>query len=865
MADKQSVWKKDWFTGLVIVVIVGALSGTAVLEGLERWAYDVGVRWSSKSAGDAGSGIDIVAIDDESIRNLGRWPWPRDLHGQLIDKLKAAGARVITPTIFYSEAQLDPGLAYINDLTEFYAESPLASSQLDGELQTTARELGDRLRAAQESLDTDSKLAASLEAAGNAVLSMQFIVGDPIGNPDSELPGFVLRNAVPAGNINLDTDMAAAGWLPLPTTQALVPIEKIGSQADALGHLTLYPDIDGAVRTEPLVVNYYDRYFPSQALLSAARSLNLGVEDIVVNVGESVQLGKLTIRTDGYSQMRTFFYSEEGGGLPFRVVSAFDLLTEQVRLDSFAGKIVLIGATAIGVGAPQVTPISGNVEPALIMAHTIASILNEDFFIEPAWAGLARMGAFLLIAAYIIALLPRLKAAPAFAVTAALLVVLLGTEWGLMIAQSSWVQFMTAAVLLVLGHVLITTKRFLVTEAGKLRSDTESAESNKMLGLAYQQQGNLDMAFDKFRKCPANNEIMEALYSLASDYEAKRRFNKAMGVYEYMHRHDPKFRDLESKMKRAKAMEETVMLGGGGGGSAQGTLILEDGSVSKPMLGRYQVEKELGKGAMGVVYLGRDPKINRVVAIKTMALSQEFEADELEDVKARFFREAETAGRLHHPNIVTVYDAGEEHDLAYIAMEFLEGHDLVRYTKPDKLLPLPLVMAIIFKAAQALDHAHKENVVHRDIKPANIMYDPEKKAIKITDFGIARITDSSRTKTGMVLGTPSYMSPEQLSGKKVDGRSDLFSLGVMLYQLVTGKLPFKGESMATLMYKIANEPHPELFELKPELAKTKPCLATIIDKALQKDPDKRYQTGAEFARDLQACARQGSAGKAKAQ
>jgi len=239
-----------------------------------------------------------------------------------------------------------------------------------------------------------------------------------------------------------------------------------------------------------------------------------------------------------------------------------------------------------------------------------------------------------------------------------------------------------------------------------------------------------------------------------------------------------------------------------------------------------------------------------------MALSQEFEADELDEVKSRFFREAETAGRLQHPNIVTIYDAGEEHDLAYIAMEFLEGHDLARYTKADTLLPLPIVLGIIFKAALALDYAHKANVVHRDIKPANIMYEPTKKTVKLTDFGIARITDSSKTKTGMVLGTPSYMSPEQLSGKKVDGRSDLFSLGVMLYQMVIGKLPFQGESMATLMYKIANEPHQDIAEIRPELAAQRPCLSEIINKALQKDVNQRYQTGADMARDIQACAKQ---------
>ncbi len=844
---KEALWKSDGFIGLAVslLFLVAAWLAVPLLESLERDIYDLGVRLSSGDAKARQDRIAIVAIDDQSIQNIGRWPWSRDTHAAMIDKLKAAGAKTVGSTVLYSEAQVDPGLTWIQRL-----RAQLAGASLRG---TAAQEITGTLNAAEAALDTDAILAKSLRDSGNVVLGMQFTPGDPIGNPDAPLPDYALRHAIPAGNV---ADPTGDGLvLPPSMIAATPPIPALGEPADGIGHLINPLDVDGGVRFESLIVRYYDQYFPSLALMIAASSLNLGVEDIRINLGDSVELGTLTIKTDPNLQMNTFFYGErEGGRPPFDVFSFYDVLQESVPLESFKGKIVLIGATAFGVGSDLHTPVGDVKGPVTILAHTVASILNQHFFIQPGWAGIVQLLAFLLVAAYLCLLLPRLKAGRAALISAGLFVLLITTELGLMVAQSSWLKLVTAATLLAVGHVLLTTKRFLVTEASKLRLDVDSATSNKQLALQYQQKGELDTAFDYFRKCPADESLLEAVYGLAMDFETKRKFAKASAVYQYIADKNPTFRDIKDKVVRAKQLEETILLGGAGP-KAGGTMLL-DGSIQKPMLGRYAVEKELGKGAMGVVYLGKDPKINRAVAIKTMALSQEFEADELDEVKARFFREAETAGRLQHPNIVTIYDAGEEHDLAYIAMEFLEGHDLTRYTKPDALLPLPVVMGIVYKAAMALDYAHKYNVVHRDVKPANVMYEPTKRAVKLTDFGIARITDSSRTKTGMVLGTPSYMSPEQLSGKKIDGRSDLFSLGVMLYQMVTGKLPFQGESMATLMYKIANEPHQDIAELKPELARQRPCLSVIINRALQKDVAQRYQTGADMARDIQACAKQ---------
>lgn len=840
---KKTFWKSDWFAGLVISLLFLIAGGSALLQGFERQAYDIGVQGSSRNAGDK---IAIIAIDDQSIANIGRWPWSREIHAKMIDMLTAAKAKVIGNTVFFIEPQIDPGLAYINKLAEFVASSSIPNTAPD------AAGLDSLLKEAQSALNTDTKLAESLKQAGNVVLAMPFIIGEPQGNPDKPLPEYVSRNAL--SKVMDRVNAEASGLLPIPTISAFPPIAEIGESAAAIGHLNANPDVDGAIRSEPLVLAFYDQYYPSLSLQIAARYLNLKPADIQPRLGEGVKLGKLNIATDGFLQMNTFFYADHDGRSVFPVDSFYDVYSGKIPVEKYRDRIVLIGATAGGIGDSQITPISSSMKPIETLAHSVASILNEDFFVVPSWAMWAERGAWLLVALYLILLLPRLKAGTAAAITLVLLIALLATSYILLTQQGMWLQLVTPAVLLVVGHALLTTKRFLLTEKGKIKSEAESAESNRNLALMFQSQGQLDMAFDRLRKCPMDDSVMDVLYNLALDFERKRQFNKAESVFGYMADFNPKYKDLEQRLARSKAMAETVILGGGSGGRTNAsTMILQDGSVEKPMLGRYQVEKELGKGAMGVVYLGKDPKIGRVVAIKTMALAQEFEPDELEEVKERFFREAETAGRLNHPNIVTMYDAGEEHDLAYIAMEFLKGKDLAPHTKPDNLLPLPKVMDIVAKTAEALDYAHGNNVVHRDIKPANIMYELDTGVVKVTDFGIARITDSSKTKTGMVLGTPSYMSPEQLAGKKVDGRSDLFSLGVMLYQMATGQLPFTGDSMATLMFKIANESHAGVKTINPDLPQ---CLSDIIDRMLEKDIDKRYARGSEIAADIRRCAEQ---------
>lgn len=265
-------------------------------------------------------------------------------------------------------------------------------------------------------------------------------------------------------------------------------------------------------------------------------------------------------------------------------------------------------------------------------------------------------------------------------------------------------------------------------------------------------------------------------------------------------------------------------------------------------LGRYNIIGELGQGAMGTVYKAVDPLIDRVVAIKTINLS--LALDEKDEYESRFYQEAKAAGRLSHPNIVTIYDVGKSGEIAYIAMEFLQGRELRTILNDGKRMSVEQVINIVAQVAQGLAYAHEHGIVHRDVKPSNIMIVRDGH-VKITDFGIARMASAAvRTQTGMVLGSPKYMSPEQVVGKLTDQRSDIFSLGVMLYEMLTGQAPFAGENINAIMYQTLNSVPPPPSTLSPAVPE---MLNFIVAKALAKKLEHRYQDAKEFAGDLYAC------------
>ncbi|MFH2219898.1 MAG: FHA domain-containing serine/threonine-protein kinase [Pseudomonadota bacterium] len=266
--------------------------------------------------------------------------------------------------------------------------------------------------------------------------------------------------------------------------------------------------------------------------------------------------------------------------------------------------------------------------------------------------------------------------------------------------------------------------------------------------------------------------------------------------------------------------------------------------VDLKTIGRYKIVSKLGQGAFGIVYLGMDPFIKRNVAIKISQPTSD-------TARELFFKEAQSAGRLNHPGMVAIHDVGIEKKFCYITMEYLEGETLRKYTRSHNLLPMRKVIDYMADITNALDYAHQQGIIHRDIKPANIML-LKNGMVKITDFGTAKIVDLSQTQTGVLQGTPYYMSPEQSAGEKVDKRSDIFSVGVMLFQLLTGKLPFHGATPWLLRNEILNQPHPDPREYNPEIIE--PVVA-IIDKSLEKDRKRRYQRASQMAAHLRQVAK----------
>ncbi|MFC1891557.1 CHASE2 domain-containing protein [Thermodesulfobacteriota bacterium] len=831
----------DWLIGAVVTIFFLFITLTGMFDftdALEMKTFDL--RAGLAAPETSNPDIELVVISDDDLAELGRFPWPRNILAQGIDNLSLAGARVIALNVLLMEPEDSSGLKAIKGLKDSFDELGLAQKGKGLDYYKILLET-------EKDLDNDAKLYNSIKKAGNVVLPVYF---DTMSSSnDKEAPEFVYTHNFKS------TKGTGDDWLvsSLPWYSKITPIlPSFAEVAAGVGHNNLFPDADGYIRKQIHVLGYLnEHYFPSYPIAIVKAFKGLDDEDISVSLGQSIDMKispSLTIKVPVTGRyMSTLISWNKGPEIAFHQTPFSKVYNNEIQTSLFKDKVVIISPTAAGIVDQWVTPVSGTLPGVEIVANSVANILNQRFLSQPAWVNMLELAMLLIFGLFITVALPRMKAGTGAFTTLVLFLACGIAGFVLFLSNDIWFRMSPPMLLLILGYILVISKHFLVTEMTKDKVEADSVETNKMLGLSFQQQGMLDLALEKFTKVPSEEGGKDLLYNLGLDFERKRQFSKALSTYNMVIEDGQNFKDLDERIPKLKGAEATMIFGGGGGGSHPGDIGATISNMdTRPTLGRYEVVDELGRGAMGIVYKGEDPKIHRTVAIKTVRLN-EFDEDVLDEMKERFFREAESAGLLTHPNIVTIYDAGEEHDLAYIAMEYIKGGDLEDYTEKENLFSLRETLSYVSQVAEALDFAHSKGVVHRDIKPANIMLLKETNEVKVTDFGIARITSSSKTKTGVIMGTPSYMSPEQVAGQKVDGRSDIFSLGVVLFEMLTGQKPFSGNDMTSLMYQIAKEEHPSIKEINPGIPQ---IIEKIIDKALAKDQDKRYQKAGTMAEHL---------------
>jgi len=818
--NKQPGASRLWpVTALILIALAIGFVGRA--NGLENLVYDYFQRYQYKTASDQ-----ILLLTVDSRADAQQDIWKDSGFSNMTAMLKRYGARLIVATqpLNLPDVPSEGQIRALSELQEQVKRSAAANSDFGASRQ---------LLVFTERYEQREALLNELRQSGNIVLT-------------AYSNGFIDENrsatncAMHAVNLRGASDGALNQVRRLHHLAA--PSQSICDSSNSVGVGNFWPDSDGVVRSTNLILNANGVYLPSLALATAA-SVSGDNQDIIVASADSLTLREKITRTGtGFAILNRYYNGPDD--LPaFDTLAARSILSGHADPVRIRDRIVLIGESADTVaGLP--TPINDNMTPLEIVATNLSNILEEDYLLRPDWLPFMEAG---LLAAILLAVLLWTPMMPT--IGAALLGLVLGMlvislEAWLLVTEGIWAQLATASVFT--AAAVWTMHVWNMATVRQQRNHADHAPTvapRKVVPRKISEESQLDLEFSVLRQQAATTETKEKMYEIAIMHGRAKEYARAEAVLTHLAKVDPEYKDVQklldkltgAKKKKAAARKRTAAI-----------------PADRRRLGRYEIERVLGKGAMATVYLGRDPAINRKVAIKTVALKREFDEAAVEDARLQFRREAESAGRLNHPNIITIYDAGEDDDVSYLAMEYFEGRSLLDNTQSDNLLPARWVLELMARAAEALDYAHRRNVVHRDIKPANVMYHRATDALKLTDFGIARLTDSSRTKTGIILGTPSYMSPEQLSAADVTGQSDLYSLGITMYQLLTGAAPFRADSIPKLMDKIMNEQHRPACELRNDLP---PCVDVILTKAMVKDPQERFQNGREMAMELRACAK----------
>ena len=740
----------------------------------------------------------IVTIDDSAIDKIGEWPWDAERIGYLIGML-----------------------------AEY---KPLAIG-LDFEFPAS----GDR------DPKGDAFLAQIIQQAGNVVVPLDFLVSEkPL--PGTTAPPYVLKGSY----IISDEERALLDYPPLQAHQLHAPSRAVSEASWTLGHINSAVDRDGIVRSDPLLIKYAGSYYPSMAVQLARAAMSVHRPGLKVEPGKAVRVGNVRIPTDDRGRMLIEYW---GGPQTFPTISAARILEGKETAERVRGKVVLVGVTASGYVGTLRTSVSPLMHRTERIANAVESILRGRFIAQLHVTALLELVILLGIGLFCAVVLPRITLQFRLIVLAVFLFTIVNLNY---ILYSSFhlvtrTLYPSIEVLLFLAFSPMVKMRKAATDG--LVADRAAQGQRRQTVIpgvrTVGKPGESAMVEGARRSRPRGAITREELAEtqIISDQliEQVRQMTRATPTAAAQTSAAPPLKPERTPSARKTGPPAPLR-------RAERAPATPPPAGIPQKLGRYEVIEVVGKGAMGTVYRGKDPAIDRLVALKTIRFDPSTGAEEIAELRERLYREARAAGKLSHPNIVTIYDVGEEGDLQYIAMEFLEGYTLEEVVKKKQAPNFKIVAKIVMQVCSAMDYAHKQGIVHRDIKPANIMV-LDNFEVKVADFGIARLEQPNMTMTqaGMAMGTPTYMSPEQLRGEKADHRSDIFSLGVVIYELITKKKPFTGENVSQLIYNILNHEPEKPSNLDASLPG---IFDMVVTRCLAKDPYARYQSAGEIAADL---------------
>lgn len=801
---------------LLVAVFAAVLyiNGFGPVASIERSLNDLLLRFAASE--EIPANVAVVSIDSRAQSQFGPWPWNRD---RIADLVAATGTA-------------EPGAIAI-----------------DFELPDDA---------AQDSAGFTDVLAGQISWNDKAVLSYD-IATAPFRSAKTSNPKYLFTNSVSVSN-QLGELSEESG---VHARKVFLPAEKLLAVQNQLGFNYDIPDDDIVLRHQSMYMSYEGYYYPSLALRAAAVFLGVSTDQIKIVDGQEVSLGgKRVVPVNDKGQYFISFL--KGQRIP--TFSAADVLAKGFDLDRLKGKAVVIAVDDPSTNETFTTNIGTKVSSSLVKATILDNIINQRMVnVNSATSGILLLVMF-GIGAGAALLLPRLAPLHRMLTVGGCIVVLANVNY-LMLSQFNMlpntIYLALELLLLMIGAPLLDSPLLtgvapVVHKTGKL-ADRAKPHSKKDHAAETHAEPNVRAL--KASASDPENQATTALGKTSADAGSTKALandggfdhqaivpedNSSSGSV----KSDAAVAGETSKRQRAVQIAEPVANDSGG---TNAPMLVEPartplGASDLKNLGRYQVTGALGKGAMGTVYKGIDPAINRPVALKTIRLDFVNDPAELAELKERLYREAQAAGKLSHPNIVTIYDVGSEATLQYIAMEYLEGQTLEELIKRKTKFNYKIIAQMIVQVCSALTYAHERGIVHRDIKPANIMVLPDY-SIKVMDFGIARIDSNSMTKTGIAMGTPNYISPEQLRGLATDRRADLFSLGVVMYELLLGRRPFRGENITSLIYAIMNVEPEKPSHVNPHVP---PLFDHVVGRALKKDPSERYQKATEIVADLQA-------------